>query len=236
MAARRERRAVRARQDLLARRTREAGTVAEVQPDDTALLDAWAGGDKQAGSVLFERHYRSVYRFFANKLASLAEVEDLVQQCFIAAIEARHRYRGDASFKGFLLAIARNLLLKHLRDHRKLESLDAGQISLADCGLGVSTIAQQRREQQLLLTALRHIPIDSQVVLEMTYWEQLTGKAIAEVLGESEAAIRGRLRKAKLELRGALEALARTPEELHSTLDGLERWAEGLRAYWDAAG
>ena len=91
------------------------------------------------------------------------------------------------------------------------------------------------REQQLLLTALRNIPIDSQVVLEMTYWEQMAGKAIAEVLGESEAVIRGRLRKAKLELRGAIEALARTPDELSSTLDGLERWVGALRNYWDAA-
>src|SRR5690349_20937144 len=148
--------------------------------DDGALLRAWASGDKQAGSALFEQHYRSVYRFFANKLASLAEVEDLVQQSFMAAIEASARYRGDASFKTFLLAIARNLLLKHLRDRRPSEPLDAGETSLADRGLGASTIMQLRREQQLLLTALRHVPIDSQVVLEMTYWEQMTGKAIAE--------------------------------------------------------
>jgi RNA polymerase sigma factor (sigma-70 family) len=202
--------------------------------DDAALLSAWAEGDARAGSRLFERHYRAVYRFFANKLASLAEVEDLVQQTFMATIDARARFRGDASFKAFLLAIARNLLLKHLRDRRKLESLDAGETSLADCGMGVSTAMQLRREQQLLLTALRHIPIDSQVVLEMTYWEQMGGKAIAEVLGESEAAIRGRLRKAKLELRGAIESLARTPDELSSTLDGLERWVGGLRNYWAA--
>jgi RNA polymerase sigma factor (sigma-70 family) len=201
--------------------------------DDGALLRAWASGDKQAGRQLFERHYKTVYRFFANKLASLAEVEDLVQQSFMAAIEARARYRGDASFRTFLLAIARNVFLKHIRDRRKVDSLDAGETSLADCGMGASTMMRLRREQQLLLTALRHIPIDSQAILEMTYWEQLTGKAIAEVLGESEAVIRGRLRKAKLELRGAIEALARTPEELGSTLDGLDRWAEGMRNYWD---
>jgi RNA polymerase sigma factor (sigma-70 family) len=205
-----------------------------MQEDEGALSSAWASGDMDAGSLLFERHYRAVYRFFVNKLASLAEVEDLVQQSFMAALEAHARYRGDASFKTFLLAIARNLLLKHIRDRRPNDPLDAGETSLADCGLGISTIAQLRREQQLLLTALRHIPIDSQAVLEMTYWEQMTAKAVAEVLGESEAAIRGRLRKAKLELRGAIEGLARTPDELSSTLDGLERWAEGLRNYWDA--
>lgn len=201
--------------------------------DDAALLRAWGEADARAGRQLFERHYRSVYRFFANKLASPAEVEDLVQQSFVAAVEGRGRFRGDAGFRSFLLGIARNLLLKHLRDHRKLDPLDAGERSLADCGAGASTMVQARREQQLLLTALRHIPIDSQVVLEMLYWEQMSAKDIGAALDESEAAIRGRLRKAKLELRGTIEALARTPDEVGSTIDGLERWAEGLRQYWD---
>lgn len=203
--------------------------------DDAALLSAWAAGDGEAGSRLFTRHYRTVYRFFANKLSGLAAVEDLVQQCFMACIEARARFRGDASFRTFLLSIARNLLLKHLRDRHKDRPINADEISLADCGLGASTIMGVQREQQILLTALRRIPIDSQVVLEMTYWEQMSGKEIAAVLGETEPAIRGRLRKAKLELRGAVESLVRTPDEVTSTIDGLERWADGLRNYWDAA-
>lgn len=205
-----------------------------MQEDDAALLSAWGAGDGEAGGRLFTRHYRSVYRFFSNKLSGLAAVEDLVQQTFVACVEARARFRGDASFRTFVLAIARNLLLKHLRERRKEPAVDADAVSLADCGLGASTVVGMRREQQLLLTALRRIPIDSQVVFEMTYWEQMPAREIAAVLGETEAAIRGRLRKAKLELRGAIEALARTPDEVTSTLDGLDRWADGLRNYWDA--
>ena len=83
---------------------------------EAELLAAWAGGDSEAGSRLFEHHYRSIYRFFVNKLTSLTEVEDLVQQTFMACLEARSRYRGEASFRAFLFGIARKLLLKHLRD------------------------------------------------------------------------------------------------------------------------
>lgn len=201
--------------------------------DDSELLSAWAAGDTIAGSELFKRHYRSVFRFFANKVHGLATVEDLVQQTFMACIEARARYRGDARFHTFLLGIARNLLLKYIRDRRPGQVLDADEVSLADCGLGANTIIALAREQQLLLTALRRIPIDSQIALEMTYWEQMPARAIAEVLGESEPAIRGRLRKAKLELRGAVEALARTPEEISTTIGGLERWADALRDCWE---
>lgn len=199
--------------------------------EDAQLLKAWADGDSSAGNQLFDRHYRSIYRFFVNKLRSLAEVEDLVQQSFMACIESPASYRAEGSFRSYLFGIARKILLKHLRDSASRE-LDPASSSLADCGLGVSTLIDAHREQRLLLTALRHIPIDSQIVLEMSYWEQLPAKDIAAALGETLPAIRGRLRKAKLELRGTIEALARSPEELASTLDGLDEWAEQLRAYW----
>ena len=199
---------------------------------DAELLAAWAEGDRRSGAALLRRHFDALYRFFTNKVAAEAEAEDLVQQTMAACVEASGRYRGDASFRTFLFAIARNVLLKHIRDRKQVESIDAEGQSLADHGLGMSTALGLRREQQLLLTALRHVSIDSQVLLELYYWEQMSATQIAAVLNTSEAGVRGRLRKAKLELRAALDALARNPGELASTLDGLERWAADLRAHW----
>lgn len=49
------------------------------------------------------------------------------------------------------------------------------------------------------------------------------------MFGVPEGTIRTRLRKAKLDLRGTIDGLARTPEELDSTRSGLEGWARGLR-------
>jgi RNA polymerase sigma factor (sigma-70 family) len=199
---------------------------------DAELFAAWAGGDRRSGAMLLRRHFGALHRFFTNKVASVAEAEDLVQQTMTACVEAHARFRGDASFRTFLFAIARNTLLKHLRDRKQLDTLDVDNSSLADCGLGLSTAMGVRREQQLLLTALRHISIESQIVLELYYWEQMNANAIAAVLETTEPAVRGRLRKAKLELRAALDSLARNPEELASTLDGLEQWAAALRAQW----
>lgn len=201
------------------------------QHTDVELFDGWVSGDRRAGAELFRRHFKALVRFFTNKVANETEVEDLVQHTLTACVAAQASYRRDASFRTFLFAVARNTLLKYLRDHKQLAALDS-QASLADCGIGVSTMLDGSREQRLLLTALRHLSIDAQVVLELFYWEQLTANEIAEVLDISEPAVRGRLRKAKLELRGALDSLARDPKELASTIDGLDRWAESLRAKW----
>ena len=197
---------------------------------DSELLDAWREGDRGAGDELLRRHFAALCRFFRGKLGD--DVDDLIQQTFLSTVERREQFRGAASYRSYLFAIARNTLLKHLRDCKRDAPLDPEAESLADLGLGASTALDLRREQQLLLTGLRHISLDSQIVLELYYWEQLSATQIAAILETSEAAIRGRLRKAKLELRGALERLARDPEELASTFDGIDRWAASLRAQW----
>ncbi len=201
--------------------------------DDHTLLLRWGEGDRGAGSQLLERHFSSLHRFFGNKVSGLHDVEDLVQQTLMACVAARDRFRRDASFRSFLFAIARNTLLKHLRDRRATESFDASDVSVAACGMGPSSVAHAKREQRLLLRALRHISVDSQVVLEMFYWEPMTAKEIAEVLGETLPAVRGRLRKARLQLHEALQALASDREEYQSTADGLDHWAKSLRGYWE---
>src|SRR4051794_26389001 len=88
---------------------------------DAELLADWSLGSSAAGEELIERHFMAVRRFFLNKAG--CEVEDLVQETFLACVEARTRFKGQASFKTFLLAIARNQLLKHMSRQRN-RSLD----------------------------------------------------------------------------------------------------------------
>ena len=80
---------------------------------DIDLLDAWRAGDPRAGNELFNRHFDSVCRFFANKAGN--EVDDLIQRTFLACVEGRDRFRGDASFRGYLFGVARNVLHARLQ-------------------------------------------------------------------------------------------------------------------------
>jgi RNA polymerase sigma-70 factor (ECF subfamily) len=102
-------------------------------------------------------------------------------------------------------------------------------VSAVDVGAGPTTVVGRRREQRLLLEALRRIPIDSQVVLELYYWEEMSASQTAKVLDIPEGTVRGRVRRAKELLRKELTRLARTQKELESTVGDLERWAASLR-------
>nr|MCH9687101.1 sigma-70 family RNA polymerase sigma factor [Deltaproteobacteria bacterium] len=151
-------------------------------PTDLELLDAWRGGDTQAGASLFERYFEPVYRFFRHKVGG--DVDDVVQRSFLAMTEARVRLREGSSFRGYLFACARNVLHDHLRGlYRGTGSMDTGVTSLFDLGASPSAQVEERQDRRLLLAALRRIPLDEQLAVELYYWEGLSGREVADVLG-----------------------------------------------------
>lgn len=202
--------------------------------DDRTLLEAWRGGDRDAGGELFDRHYPAVSRFFRGKVEGAAT--ELTQRTFLACLESRDAFRGDASFRTYLFTIARHELYRHLRARRRGPAvLDFAAVSLAELAPTPSQLIARGEEQRLLLAALRRISLEAQLVLELFYWEQQTSKQIAAILGVPHGTARSRLRAARHALEAQLGALSRSPERLASTLDNLERWLRSMQAKRGAA-
>lgn len=196
--------------------------------DDFELLQAWRDGDSKAGNDLFHRHFDSICRFFSNKLQG--DVEDLIQRTFLACVEGRDRFSGQASFRAYLFGIARNVLHRYFRDKsRQQKRFSSLESSAADVAPGPSLLLAEKREQRLLLTALRRLPLDHQITLELYYWENLSGPELAGILELPEGTVRGRIRRAKQLLEEELKACADSPELLRSTIADLESWARSLQ-------
>lgn len=206
-----------------------AGLVyADPVTDDFELLDRWRSGDRAAGTALFERHFARIVRFFANKVDR--DVDDLVQRTFTACVEGRDRFEGRSTFRTFLFAIAHNVLRSHLRTlQRPQRSPDALGESIQDWGLNPSLLVAERREQALILQALRRIPVESQTILELYYWEEMTAGEIGSMFAIPEGTARGRIRRAKQQLEVIIRELESNDALVESTLSGLESWARALR-------
>ena len=96
-------------------------------------------------------------------------------------------------------------------------------------------ILVQRREEMLVLQALRELPLEQQTALELNLLENLSGREISELLGVAEGTVRSRLRLGLDRLRRRVAELAATPDELESTLSDLAAWARNIRAVIDGA-
>ena len=208
-----------------------------MEQQDAEDLVAWRGGDQEAGNRLVRRHFATVFRFFRGKVAG--NVDDLTQRTFLACVEAADNFRGDGSFRAFLLGIARKTLLVHLRKQYRHErvfdpeaqsihqALDRGAASAGGLLVG-------KQNEQLLLAALARIPVDFQIAVELFYWEEMPLKEIAEVLEIAPGTVKSRLGRARVMLRTQIEALATDELVARQTLSGLDHWARSLRKrYFD---
>lgn len=197
--------------------------------DDAQLLEAWRDGEQRAGRILFERYYDPLARFFRNKVG--AEAPDLVQRTFLGCVEGLDRFRGEGSFRSYLFAVAYRQLCKHYRDESKQrERFDVGTVTAYDLDPTPSRALARRREQRLLLEALRRIPVEFQVALELHYWEQMPAYEIAAALDCPVGTMKSRIRRGRQMLGEQLEQLATSPAELKSTMGNIDDWAVALRA------
>jgi len=198
--------------------------------DDAELLTAWRAGDPGAGRALFQRYFDQVSRFFINKVPH--DHEDLIQETFAACVRGRDRLRSDAHFRSYLFGTAYNVLKKHYERNagpRRPEELE--QSAAEDLAPGPSTLLRNAERARQLLDALRKLPLEQQVVLEMIYWEGMSSPEIGEMLGLSDATVRTRAHRGRARL---MELLAKAPGSEHgrpSSLDveRLDAWAARVR-------
>jgi RNA polymerase sigma factor (sigma-70 family) len=196
---------------------------------DQELLASWRQGVEAAGETLFERHYEAVRRYFRNKVPPAA-ARDLVQDTFLACVQARDRFQERSTFRTYLLGIAHHRMIDYLRTRpRSRGALDIGELILADLSPAGEDAIAAKRERRLLLRALRSLRFPLQVVLELRYWESMSDREIAEVLDEPLGTIKTRLRAGRIALEDKLAELSGSAEELRSTLDSLQRWAARVR-------
>jgi len=191
--------------------------------EDLVLLDRWCAGDRAAGNELFKRHFESLYRFFSSKVD--VEIDELVQETLLACVTQRATFRRQSSFRTYLFAIARYTLYGYWK--RVRPTLDVDEISVASLSTSVGTRIARRQDQARLLQALRELPVEQQLLLELHYWEGLERSQLAEVFDVEEATTRSRLFRARQALRERLERTAPRPET-HEDAD-FDVWARSLR-------
>jgi RNA polymerase sigma factor (sigma-70 family) len=169
---------------------------------DLAILDQWIAGDSNAGNALFKRYFTSLYRFFERKTEG--DIDDLVQETFMACLKGRDTFKRQSTFRTYLFAVARNMLLVYWRKRATSQAIAIDEVSIASLSTSVGSRIAQNEERAWLMEALRALPLDQQLLLEMFYWQNLDRKQLAEVFEVETATIGSRLFRAREMLQARL--------------------------------
>ncbi len=194
---------------------------------DAELLIAWRNGQVRAGQLLFERYFDALDRFYRNKVGD--EAPDLVQKTFLACLEGVEGFRGEGSFRSWLFSIAYRQLQRHYRNlARDRLDFDVHTSCVQDFGPTPSSIVNVHEQHRALLEALRRIPLEFQVALELHYWEQMSDADICRALDMPLGTVKSRIRRGRLLLAKQFEELGHGAP-LEATATDLETWAARLR-------
>ena len=101
-------------------------------PSDDALAAAYRAGDEGAAAELVRRHAPAMGRFLYSSGASRDEIDDLVQETFFRAFRRLDGWRGEASFRSWLFAIASNALRDEYRRRKGRRMLSIEDRDLPD--------------------------------------------------------------------------------------------------------
>lgn len=183
---------------------------------DQKLIDQIHAGDFQAFEALVNRYEGKVYRLAIRMLRNPQDAEDALQETFLQVYRGLKTFEGRSNFSTWLFRLATNVCLMKIR-HRGTEP--AGMLPLEDYlpqhEDGEHPLIQEwpEKPEEILLNkesrekmteALEKLPPEYRAVFILRDIEGFSNSEAGEALGISVAAVKSRLHRARLALRGML--------------------------------
>jgi RNA polymerase sigma factor (sigma-70 family) len=157
-------------------------------------------------SSVYDEHVWQVYGFFAYRMRNRADAEDLTQQTFERALKAWSRYDPTrASVGTWLLVIARNLLVDHLRADRTTRQQPLDEVDGADAALRDDRDAPDLGLEPDLERALASLSVREREIIALRFGGELSGPEIAEETGLSLANVQQILSRCLRRMRAAID-------------------------------
>jgi len=180
-----------------------------MQAGDEQLMLAYREGDTGAFEELYRRHKGGLFRFVLRSVRERAVAEELYQEIWMRAIEARGRYQVQAKFTTWLYTIAHNRLVDHWRKRGlKLVSMDteagAPIEPMGNPAEEPQQIAEARQGAARFATALAALPPAQREAFLLHHEAEMSPAEIARATGTNEEAAKSRLRYAVAKLKQAI--------------------------------
>jgi len=185
---------------------------------DAELVRRAKAGGLDAFETLANRHEQRVYSLALRMLRHEQDAEDVTQQTFLSAVEHLAGFREEASFSTWLLRIATHAALKVVRKRKGLPTVSLEEMTetqegyegiphpeyIADWRQSPEELVRNNEIQRLLDGALAELDENHRVVFLLRDVEGMSVRETADSLGLSEANVKVRLLRARLQLRERL--------------------------------
>ncbi|MBM4260278.1 MAG: sigma-70 family RNA polymerase sigma factor [Deltaproteobacteria bacterium] len=186
--------------------------------NEAALIKRLQAGDEQAFETIFNKYSPKLYNVAQRILGEPADAEEVIQEVFLTVFRKAESFQGNSQFSTWLYRLTVNEALGKIRKSKNKQKeveyeeflpkfADDGHHAVRPVVDWCATAEEQyagRELRQLLSKALNQLkPIDKSVVV-LSDVEGMSDKEIAEILDLTVSAVKTRLHRARLFLRGKL--------------------------------
>ena len=177
---------------------------------DESLVEMFANGNNQAFDILLDRHKDKVYNYILLIVRNREMAEDIFQETFMRAIMTikQGRYMENGKFSAWICRIAHNQIIDAYRRERNEKTVSNEEYEdmdlFNDAKLCEENIEDKMVREQVLKDVnnlMLHLPDEQREVVYMRYYQDLSFKEIADIMGVSINTALGRMRYAVMNMR-----------------------------------
>ncbi len=179
--------------------------------EDRLFIEQYRNGDVEALSALVEKYRRPLFGFILNMTEGRGDADDIFQETWFRAIRKLNTYR-QKNFMGWLVRIARNLVIDRYRRQRPTVSLDMTRndevtpaLELVDPTPGPTARAVTEDDVGAVKRAVDTLPAEQKEVFVMRMQTGLSFREIARMQGVSINTALARMQYALSKLRPLLQ-------------------------------
>lgn len=163
------------------------------------VINAAQRGDPRAIAILLDGSHAHVHRFARTLCSTPEDAEDAAQEALIVLYQKIGTLRAAAALASWMFQIVRHECIRRSRLALR------GPIPSSPTEHSVEDVALARMEVQRIVDSIAALPADQRAVLVLRDIQGLSGKATAQTLGLSRAAMKSRLHRGREALRGQLK-------------------------------
>lgn len=167
--------------------------------DDSALIDEIRDGSERAFNILIDRHQQAVRGFLRRLLADASDADDLAQETFMVAWTRPGSYRGDASVRSWLCAIAWHKARGAQRTWFRRRAREARWASEVE-----QIAAAPSPESALVTRALAALPLEQRAAIVLCLLQDFSHSEAAGILGAPLGTVKSHVARGKARLLATL--------------------------------
>ena len=169
--------------------------------NEKELIKACQKGEKQAFEELIRLFYPLVSKFLLKMTCDKSLSEDLTQETFLKMIRSIEKYslEGRASFGTWLITIAKNTYIDHLR-RSNIKMMDIDEVQFNDF-MDVTDRVIQKMQYEEVIKGLADLPPEQGLAIRLKYEENMTLAEIAQQFGVAPKTIKSRIHDGTVKLR-----------------------------------